>query len=80
MKQLRSLFNLSGITSYLHVGELKKIGIITWKSSHKAGGYFMTLEGKMFVESDGNQSVLEYFRNRWNLLKQKSKVNTAPSR
>jgi predicted HTH transcriptional regulator len=53
MKQLRSLFNLTGITSYRHLGALKRIGVIKWKGSHKAGGYVLTDFGKKFVESDG---------------------------
>jgi hypothetical protein len=64
LKQLRNLFKLSGITSYRHLGLLKRIGAIKWKGSHKAGGYIMTEEGREFVKTNGDANKLEYYRKK----------------
>jgi hypothetical protein len=65
LKQLRSIFKLSGITSYRHLGFLKRIGAVKWKGSHKAGGYIMTEEGMEFVKTAGDANKLEYYRKKW---------------
>jgi predicted HTH transcriptional regulator len=64
LKELRSIFNLTKITSYRHLGLLKRIGSVKWKGSHKAGGYIMTEEGKEFVKTEGNADKLEYYRKK----------------
>jgi hypothetical protein len=62
LTQLRSLFNLSGITAYRHLGLLKRLCVVKWKGSHKAGGYYMTEDGKEFVKTNGDVNKLEYYR------------------
>ncbi|MEK6615530.1 MAG: MarR family winged helix-turn-helix transcriptional regulator [Bacteroidota bacterium] len=53
MPKLRSMFNLTKITSWRIMGRLKRCKFVRFSGSHKNGSYVITQEGKIFIEQGG---------------------------
>ncbi|MEK6615080.1 MAG: hypothetical protein AABZ32_03055, partial [Bacteroidota bacterium] len=56
MPKLRSMMNLSKITSWRIMGRLKRCRFVRFSGSHKNGGYVITQEGKNFIEQNGKST------------------------
>ncbi len=53
MAKIRSMFNLTKITSWRTMAQLKRTKFVGWVGSHKDGHYVITPEGKTFIEQGG---------------------------